>query len=69
MLYGINRNIYKVLKTNMRCQNNGNVLSLLLLVEVFMGEAVFDQSLWMPEILVHEFIKKKDTMDFRERKN
>lgn len=69
MLYGINRNIYKVLKTNMRCQNNGNVLSLLLLVEVFMGEAVFDQSLWMPEILVHEFIKKNETMDFRERKN
>lgn len=60
-MYGININIYKVLKSNMKCQNKENVLLLLLLVEVFMGEAAFDQSSWMPEILVHGVIKKMET--------
>lgn len=51
----------------MKCQNKGNVLLLLLLVEVSMGEAAFDQSLWMPEILVRGVIK--ETMDIIERRN
>lgn len=53
----------------MKCQNKENVLLLLLLVEVFMGEAAFDQSSWMPEILVHGVIKKMETMDVIERRN